>query len=1121
MAIVRYHSVGASNTGKVRPAPYKYANPTDLTIAPSVPLQITSGNYDDFFFGTGGDRGKRDEFGRTRKSRREHFDKLADYYNRCSENGARFDPSFVDDLPIFTLEQINANTGDLEEGDRNINSASVVTYNFSSSQYADKSAVWCKKPYWMFETIAHDVELEDGPPEGWYDFRFENTQDPDYGVDPKEGVDGAEANLKQIRKGILEDNGLKTRFKNPEQVYKRISSLRGDMSDAEVNDLLLNASVHPRFDLAYAEFAKFLLPQTGVQKYMKEYGSKSLSEIYLPDFEEYQQQLRDYVGEARTPDGPQKVACFLDYDIAGASYPPIDTTFLESKEEQINGETFTVYETKNFDNDSDFNKMGSIELGPNLWPPRDDVHADADDKWPARGINEERFQFKMVADASSPTAEDAVVSEMVWEPLNPNFKRFEEGLKQEIGFGIAVDLAASKIKKSDFYKDYVSDHRDTMPSDPDDLEQKAIKKSLKLPILGKAKGKNKLKVPAMAYQMDAIAFDSSRLETLSKEQSIGVNQGSSFDKGLNFIFSGPDVFGVPTKKPWKDRVDAMAKELGFVWDDTDGQTWNDVTFMSGVPYVEFANISSDLNITVKDVDKLVEEATGATIDGIEVDESTPTNETFKFSYVEGSEKNESKEAGLSRLAFSDKLLSKNDVLLSYINYGQKDSMDAGDPPGGHDGRGDKTTFNGYGLLNGFGGDDKIYSIFASNLSYGGDGDDQLTGLDKFYDRLFGERGDDIMISMGQDVMDGGSGNDHYFVGIEPRLLVPTPNMDASNLITLGTETDPAEEMSNFVAIEHFDIPGLTHDHKDLEPRDDENVKPMDDVDYADKLYIDKDHLMARFGLQYDSSLNYNNPSDKEEIERQFYSAPRMGFTMNTIKNLDTDNEIGSSLPDLISNSTFDSARSAYPASFYLWLGKEDFKGRNGGADPLIERYLSLDLTWDFQDENDARSFRESESIARFSDLRPEELSDINTMWDENWDDIYSQFGKTNPMHRKLMAQSIAELNPDYEPFKPYLDELYDNVYPRWKGDGCDVVNWDKDYDETWEQPNRYEVIRKYNPGRTPVLPVEGNGGLNLDNLEPLVNEFAWDLWDARREEVMDRIELVESPIPVISEIVGF
>ena len=54
------------------------------------------------------------------------------------------------------------------------------------------------------------------------------------------------------------------------------------------------------------------------------------------------------------------------------------------------------------------------------------------------------------------------------------------------------------------------------------------------------------------------------------------------------------------------------------------------------------------------------------------------------------------------------------------------------------------------------------------------------------------------------------------------------------------------------------------------------------------------------------------------------------------------------------------------------------------------------------------------------------------------------------------------------------------------------------------------------------MPVEGNGKVNLTELEKEVTKFAWDLWDARREEVMDRIELrTDSPIPVLSEIVGF
>ena len=1104
MAIVRYHSVGASNTGKVRPAPYKYANPTDLTIAPSVPLLMTSGKYDDFFFGLKrpgkGSVEQLDDFGRSRKQRREYFDQRANYYQRCTQEGAIFDPTFVDDLPLFTLEETTDGFG----------YSSVVTYNFSSSQYADKSAVWCKKPYWMFEVIAHNPNKEGGPPEGWYDFRFEGSQDPSFGVDPVEGVDGIAAAEKDLRKDILNEYGLKAGHKNPEQVFKRINSLRGELSDEEVNNILLNAKTFPRFDLPYAEFAKFLLPQTGITKYIEKYSGKSLSEIYIPTFKEYQQQIRDYVGEARTPDGPSKVACFLDYDIAGAAFPPLDTSFLVEKEEVIDGKTSIVYETENFDNDVDNevlpvqDKLNSIELGPNLWPPRDDVNADVDDKWPMRGLNEQRFQFKMVADKNPEDPDSSVVSELVWEPLNPNFKRFEEGLQDRILIGASVDLAAAKIKKKDFDEDWIESHQIVKPIDPDSdsLNDKGILKSFKLPIQGKAKGKNKIKIPAMAYQMDAIAFDSSRLENLSKADSLGVNQGTSFDKSLEFIFSGPDVFGVPTTKPWQDSVDSLAHELGFEWDATDGQTWNDVTFMSGVPYVEFVDIDPNLDITVGQVNDLVKDATTAE------------------SFIDGSVKNESSEAGLNRLDFASKVLAKDDVLLSYINYGQKDSMDAGDPPGGHDGRGDPTTFNGYGLLNGFGGDDKLYSLFSSNLSYGGDGDDELTGLDKFYDRLFGERGTDTMYGMGQDVLDGGSGNDEYYVGLEPRLLIPTPKMDSSNLATLGTETDPAEEMSNFVAVEYFDIPGLMHDHKDLIERDNEKVerKAQSDekTDYADTLYIDKNHLMYRYALK--AGLD---PTDMQAVEEHFYSQPRMAFTMDTIDYLGEEESISTGELNPGIDEAFQASKSAYSGAFYLWLGKEDFKGRDGGADPLIERYLSLDLTWQFNDEDDARSFRESESIARFSNLRPEELSDINDLWDRDWDDVYSQFGKTNKMHRQLIAQSIAEDNPEYKPFQPYLNELYDNVYPRWRGDGCDIVNWDPAKgDNGWDQD--YEVIRKYFPGRTPVLPVEGNGKLNLTELEKEVTKFAWDLWDARREEVMDRIELrTDSPIPVLSEIVGF
>ena len=347
---------------------------------------------------------------------------------------------------------------------------------------------------------------------------------------------------------------------------------------------------------------------------------------------------------------------------------------------------------------------------------------------------------------------------------------------------------------------------------------------------------------------------------------------------------------------------------------------------------------------------------------------------------------------------------------------------------------------------------------------------------------------------------------------------------------MGATTSPKDEMANAVSIEHFDLPGRIQEHEDLKTDDDFDDSFKQTEDFEDKIIIDKDHLMRRYAIQIGEK--YDSDEDKRKVREAFYKAPTMGYTVNTSKYLDkyTDSGFGQD-PDAPApeedmdglDMEFEAARSRYPGSFYLWLGKEDFKGRDGGADALIERYLSLDLTWEFLDADDARSFRESETLAKFSNVRPKELSDINDMWDDNWDDVYSQFGKTNPMHRKLMAQSIAELNPQYEPFKPYLKYLDEVVKPRWKGDGCDVVNWvDNDVsDENWDQENRFQVIRKYNPGRTPVLPVTSpDTQWTLTNLEPLVNTFAWDLWDARREEIMDQIELRDTPVPMMSEIVN-
>ena len=109
------------------------------------------------------------------------------------------------------------------------------------------------------------------------------------------------------------------------------------------------------------------------------------------------------------------------------------------------------------------------------------------------------------------------------------------------------------------------------------------------------------------------------------------------------------------------------------------------------------------------------------------------------------------------------------------------------------------------------------------------------------------------------------------------------------------------------------------------------------------------------------------------------------------------------------------------------------------------------------------------------------------------------------MHKHLIAQSVAEMNPDYKPFKPFLKELYEEVYPRWVGDGCDLVDPDKPY----------QVIRKYNAGRTPVLPTE-----SLEKLTPIVDNFAWNLWDAQREKIMDQIHLVDNAVPMVSEVVN-
>ena len=90
MALVQYHGVGTSNTGKVRPAPYKYSSPTDPTNAPVINLFADEDTtVGDVFFGNGST-----EFGMSRdqlrewhdrKERREKANEASQYYKRCQE----------------------------------------------------------------------------------------------------------------------------------------------------------------------------------------------------------------------------------------------------------------------------------------------------------------------------------------------------------------------------------------------------------------------------------------------------------------------------------------------------------------------------------------------------------------------------------------------------------------------------------------------------------------------------------------------------------------------------------------------------------------------------------------------------------------------------------------------------------------------------------------------------------------------------------------------------------------------------------------------------------------------------------------------------------------------------
>ena len=89
MAIVRYHSVGASNTGKVRPASYKYADPTDTTNAHSIPIYVTSGRFDDFFYGTNPDTPKYGDISDVHVQERRDTLMILPDIKRCEDNGFR------------------------------------------------------------------------------------------------------------------------------------------------------------------------------------------------------------------------------------------------------------------------------------------------------------------------------------------------------------------------------------------------------------------------------------------------------------------------------------------------------------------------------------------------------------------------------------------------------------------------------------------------------------------------------------------------------------------------------------------------------------------------------------------------------------------------------------------------------------------------------------------------------------------------------------------------------------------------------------------------------------------------------------------------------------------------
>ena len=131
----------------------------------------------------------------------------------------------------------------------------------------------------------------------------------------------------------------------------------------------------------------------------------------------------------------------------------------------------------------------------------------------------------------------------------------------------------------------------------------------------------------------------------------------------------------------------------------------------------------------------------------------------------------------------------------------------------------------------------------------------------------------------RDVMDGGSGNDELYLVIEPRLIRPTLELDYSGLDPVaGSVTDPADAMADAVSIENFDLIGENQSHEDLEDELDGGISKND---FVDKLIIDKDHLMRRYALKADMDYDLN----PRAVERAFNSAPTMGFTLGTTKDL--------------------------------------------------------------------------------------------------------------------------------------------------------------------------------------------------------------------------------------------